>query len=205
MRLKIQHCINIARDTLPTLDFHSSAEVVKGPSAPAYKHRLTLQTQHQWRIHHTCLSLCTHNKLHTSPACVPLCVYIYICVCVAPVLPWQPAAVSLFVCPWSQEWTHTNAGAEIGTEGENDISQGFLSHLSSEQHPRLSHLLSPVKQKMQADRADTSTAGWWNVYPSCHAVFNCSLQSPSYQAAVFGSKHQLTSDHKELNTYISWK
>lgn len=42
---------------------------------------------------------------------------LHLCVWVAPVLPWQPAAVSLFVCPWSREQTHANAGAEIRTEG----------------------------------------------------------------------------------------
>lgn len=120
MRLKIQHCINKACDTLPTLDSHSSAEIVKGSSAPAYKHSRCKQNYgdvfaaHVWA-----------NYIHHLYVCVSLCV------CVAHVLPWQPAAVSLFVCPWSRERTHTNAGAEIGTEGGGRMTSSWAFHLTS--------------------------------------------------------------------------
>lgn len=87
----------------PCLDAHSSAEVVKGSSAPAH-----------WRSSSRCrmMTYLPHvSASHTHTQTLHLCVW------VAPVLPWQPAAVSLFVCPWSQEQTHANAGAEIRTEG----------------------------------------------------------------------------------------
>lgn len=88
---------------LPCLDAHSSAEVVKGSSAPAH-----------WRSSSRCrmMTYLPHvSAIHTHTQTLHLCVW------VAPVLPWQPAAVSLFVCPWSREQTHANAGAEIRTEG----------------------------------------------------------------------------------------
>ncbi len=64
---------------LPTLDSHSSAGVVKGSSAPAYKHSLTLQAELRWRIRRTWLSVCTHSQLHTSPVCMCECVCVCVC------------------------------------------------------------------------------------------------------------------------------
>lgn len=109
---------------LPTLDSHSSAEVVKGSSAPAYRHSLTLQTELWWHNHHT------SEHVHTQQTAHITCMYVCLCVCGAPVLPWQPAAVSLFVCPWSRERPHTNAGAEIGTEGGRWMTLYRAFHLT---------------------------------------------------------------------------
>ena len=142
VRLKTQHCTSKARDMPPTLDSNTSAEVVKGPPALASKHSLTLQTEPRWRIHHTFLSVCARCKLHTSPVSV-CCPYI----CAVPVFPWQPAAVSLFVCPWCWERTHTNAGAGIRTEGGWTPRSTRAIHLISRANdahgsPTCSHLSS---------------------------------------------------------------
>lgn len=77
MTLKIHCRINKTRDVLPTLDSHSSAEVVKGFSALACKHSLTLQTELRWRtvfVADVWACVHTHGKPHTSPVCAGPCV-----------------------------------------------------------------------------------------------------------------------------------
>lgn len=69
MRLKIQRCINKAHDTPPSLDAHSSAEVVKGSSAPAYKRSLTLQNTSML----TSLAHMSERTTHFTCVCVCVC------------------------------------------------------------------------------------------------------------------------------------
>lgn len=154
----MQACINKTRDAVPALVAHSSAEVVKGSLAPAYKCSLTLQTEAGWRIRRTCLS-------YTQTANYMLYLYLWACVCVwvherlggggegglLRCLDNQFPFFRLPLEPWA-ELTHTNAGAEIRIEGGAEKDTG----LSSERRPRLSHLPSPVKLQMWADCADMS-------------------------------------------------
>lgn len=119
---------------LPCLDAHSSAEVVKGSSAPAL-----------WRSSSRCrmMTYLPHvSAIHTHTQTLHLCVW------VAPVLPWQPAAVSLFVCPWSREQTHASQRRSRNQNRgrtENDISPGLSFHLwvnNTHGSPTCSHLSS---------------------------------------------------------------
>lgn len=75
VRLKIQRCINKARDTLPTLDSHSSAEVVKGSSAPAYK---TLAHAAN-RTNYSDVWACVRTPNNTLHLCICVCVWLPCC------------------------------------------------------------------------------------------------------------------------------
>lgn len=77
MRLKIQHCINKARDMQPTLDSHSPAEVVKGSSAPAYTNSRCKQNDSD--VYSPYMSEHVHAQQNTHITCMYACV--------APVLP----------------------------------------------------------------------------------------------------------------------
>lgn len=134
MRLRMRF-INKACDMLPTFDSHSSAEVVKGSSAPAYKHsRCTQNYDDVFHIHH-----------------LYVCVSLSVCVCV-----WLPCCLDnllpflfLFALGAESGLTPTQEQeSEQRGRTENDTVLGFSAHLSSERHPQLAHLLSPVRLQM---------------------------------------------------------
>lgn len=139
VRLKIQCCINKARDTLPTFSFALiswSRERFLSSSLPALTQNYgDVFTRHVW----ACVCVRTQPPTHIT------CMYACLRLCVAPCVALTTCCRFSFCLPLESRADSHQRRNRNRNRGrmEHDIVPGF-----SVWHPQLSHLLSPVEQQM---------------------------------------------------------